>query len=368
MNEKPRIMMVSSEANPWAKSGGLADVVAALPVALAQLGHPVSVVIPRYMNAPSAPAPRIAERIPIALGSTIYDVDVWAMESSGVTHFFVDNPGLYQRDGLYGDQYGDYGDNHVRFAVLAKAALEIARRFFPTDIFHCHDWQAGLLPVYLKESPVVDPAFLGARTLLTIHNLGYQGIFEPEVMPQVSLPTRLYHPDGIEFWGKISFLKAGLVYADELNTVSRKYAEEIQTPEYGFGLDGLLRDRRDSLVGILNGVDYTRWNPATDKDIPGPYSAEDLTGKRNCKRELLREMGLPDAAMDRPLLGIVSRFASQKGFDLLAETAWGIFREDVYLVALGNGEPVYEDIFRRLQSDFPDKVALRIGYDDPLAH
>jgi starch synthase len=271
--------------------------------------------------------------------------------------------------GLYGDMHGEFRDNHIRFALLAKAALEISRRRFQADIFHCHDWQAGLLPVYLRESVSIDPAFLGAKTLLTIHNLGYQGVFERGVMGEISLPGYLYRPDLIEFWGRISFLKAGIVYADALSTVSPKYAQEIQTPEHGFGMDGLLRARRASLTGIVNGVDYERWNPATDKALPASYSVEDLAGKRVCKRELLREMGLPEAAIDRPLMGIVSRFAGQKGFDLIAMAAWELFsQDDVYLVVLGNGELWYEDIFRNMQRDFPLKVALRIGYDDPLAH
>jgi starch synthase len=205
--------------------------------------------------------------------------------------------------------------------------------------------------------------------VLTIHNLGYQGIFPREKMREVSLPESLYRPDLIEFWGNISYLKAGIVYADALTTVSRRYAQEIQTPEHGFGLDGLLRARSASLTGIVNGVDYSRWNPETDKALPAHYSAESLEGKTVCKKELLREMGLPDLAVDRPLLTIVSRFAYQKGFDLIAGIAHTLFREnDVYLAVLGNGEQKYEDYFRHLKSSFPDRVGLRIGYDDALAH
>ncbi|MDP9169627.1 MAG: glycogen synthase, partial [Acidobacteriota bacterium] len=303
----PRIMMVSSEASPWAKSGGLADVVGALPAALARLGHAVSVVIPRYMQARDAPAQRVIEGLTIRLGTKYHSADVWQMEERGVTLYFVDNPGLYARNGLYGDQLGEFPDNHLRFAFLNKAALEISRRLFPADVFHCHDWQTGLLPVYLKEAGAVDPAFLGARTLLTIHNLGYQGVFPRSAMADSGLPDRLFRPDLIEFWGKFSFLKAGLIYADRLTTVSPTYAQEIQTPEYGAGLDGLLRQRRASLTGIINGVDYGRWNPSDDPAIPAPYGPADLAGKEVCKRELLREMGLPEVAFKRPLLGIVSR-------------------------------------------------------------
>ena len=356
--------MVSSEAAPWAKSGGLADVVGALPHALAALGHAVSVVIPRYMKAVEAPARRVIERLPIPLGGSQYLIDIWTMQSDGVTLFFVDNPFLYGR----GELYGNYGDNHIRFAVLSKAALEISRRLFQTDVFHCHDWQAGLLPLYLKESSAIDPNFLGAKTVLTIHNLGYQGVFDRAAMRDISLPDQLFRLDLIEFWGKISLLKAGIVFADALTTVSPKYAEEIQTPEDGFGMDGLLRSRRGVLTGIINGVDYDVWNPATDPVLPAHFSVGDLTGKRTCKQELLREMGLPEEAVDRPLMGIVSRFAGQKGFDLIEQAAWEIFRDDVYLVVLGSGEARYEEMFRRLRSDFPRQVALGVGYNDPLAH
>jgi starch synthase len=370
-------MMISSEATPWAKSGGLADVVGALPGALTELGHAVSIVIPRYQKAWTAPSRRVAERIPIEMGGGNRLIDIWqALPDSGpfgapagVKVFFVDDPGLYGRDGLYGDAHGEFGDNHIRFALLSKAALEIARRFSPTDVFHCHDWQAGLLPVYLKEAHGADPAFFGTRTLLTIHNLAYRGMFDRRVMPEVSLPQRLFRPDLIEFWGRISLLKAGLVYADALSTVSVKYSREIQTLEQGEGLDGLLRARHASLSGIVNGVDYRVWDPETDRFLPAHYSAGDLAGKRECKRELIRETGLSEAAMDRPLLGIVSRFADQKGFDLVRQMAWPLFwNDDVYLTVLGNGEKQYEDMFGFLARDFPGRVALRIGFNEGLAH
>jgi len=362
-------MMVSSEAAPWAKSGGLADVVGALPAALTRLGHAVSVVIPRYMQALRAPASRIAQRVPVPLGFGTRYVDIWTLDSNGVTFFFVDDMGLYGRDGLYGDRYGEYGDNHVRFALLCRAALEIARRFFPTDIFHCHDWQAGLLPLYLKESPAVDPPFLGAKSLMTIHNLAYRGIFPASKMGDIGLPPRLYRPDLVEFWGRISLLKAGLVYADAISTVSKKYAQEIQTLEQGEGLDGLLRARHASLTGIVNGIDDSLWDPATDRHLPAHYSAGDLTGKQTCKRDLIREMGLAESAAARPLLGIISRFAFQKGFDIFRDIAWEMMtRNDVSLVVLGSGDADVQEMFGYLNSHYPGRVGLKIGFDDGLAH
>jgi starch synthase len=372
--------MVSAEASPWAKSGGLADVLGALPNALARMGHPVATVIPRYMGAKNAPARRVIRDLRIPLGKRIFEVAIWELQTGQDTgtYYFVDQPELFDRSGLYGDREGDFPDNHIRFALLSRAALEIARRLFPADIIHCHDWQSSLVPAYLKDPRVVDPSLLGIGTLLTIHNLGYQGVFDRSALGEIGLPGEFDTPHGMEFWGKINFLKAGIVFADALNTVSKKYAEEIQTPEYGFGLDGLLRERRHVLRGIVNGVDYGRWNPETDPYIPAHYSAGgiasgDLAGKQTCKRELLREMGLPRQAIDRPLLGIISRFTGQKGFDLIGEAAPelfrdDLFRDDVYLVALGNGEARWEDLFRTLQSEFPDRISVKFGYDEPLAH
>jgi starch synthase len=369
---RQRVMMVSSEVSPWARSGGLADVLGALPDALAALGHHVAVVIPRYMHADGAPATRVAGPIPIPLGDTWLEVTVWEMVKTvgngSVTHYFVENDALYARDGLYGDVHGDFSDNHVRFATLAWAALEISRRLFHAQVFHCHDWQAGLLPVYLRDTLAGDPEFTGVRTLFTIHNLGYQGLFHASKLREIGLGPHLFNPSQLEFWDQINFLKAGIVFSDAINTVSRKYAEEIQTPDYGFGLDGLLRERSGVLSGILNGVDYARWNPDADAFLSAPYTPENLAGKQECKRALLAEMGLPERMIDRPLMGIVSRFATQKGFDLIGDVASRIFERDVCLVALGNGEPLYEDLFRGLVSEFPDQVAVRFGFNDALAH
>lgn len=360
--------MVASEVSPWAKTGGLADVLGALPAALAGAGHSVATVVPRYADAASAPARRVIDTLAIPVGSRTYDVSILELPSGNTTVYFVDQPALFDRPGLYGDQHGDFPDNHIRFAVFSKAAIEVSRRLFNADIIHCHDWQASLVPAWLKDPRRVDPTLAGVKTLLTIHNLGYQGIFDRAAFNEIGLPPRFHAPDGIEFFGKINFLKAGIVWADRLNTVSPKYAQEIQTPELGFGLDGLLRERRSVLSGILNGVDYTLWNPETDPHILAPYSASDLTGKQVCKAALLREVGLPEKALERPLLGIISRFTSQKGLDLIAEAAPDLFAGDVYLVALGHGESQWESLFRNLQASFPGKIAVRFGYDDPLAH
>jgi starch synthase len=360
--------MVSSEASPWAKSGGLADVLGALPAALGELGHPIATVIPRYMEARNAPSSLVIQDLPIFLNNRTYNAAIWEMPSNGTVLYFVDQPELFDRPGLYGDGAGDFPDNHLRFALLSKAAIEISRRLFPADIIHCHDWQASLIPAFLRDPRTADPGVLGTRTLLTIHNLGYQGLFDRTTLSQIGLPAEFDNPAGIEFWGQINFLKAGIVFADALSTVSRRYSKEIQTPEFGFGLDGLLRERRDVLHGILNGADYSRWNPATDPHIPAQYSIADLRGKQICKRELLREMDLPADGIDRPLIGVVSRFAAQKGFDLIGEAAPELFARSVCLAVLGNGEAEWESLFLSLQARFPRSISVKIGYDDALAH
>jgi starch synthase len=359
--------MVSSEAAPLAKTGGLADVVGSLPSALLPLGNEAAVVIPRYGSIELKGARRVFDRLPIFFGPARYDTSIY-QAAEEFPFYMVDCPPLYDRKGLYGEGGVDYPDNHIRFAVLARAALTVARHLFRTDIFHCHDWQSGLVPAYLRTTFAGDPTFAGTRTLFTIHNLGYQGLFPSTVLAEAALDPALYAPDGLEFFGRVSYIKGGIMLADALNTVSPTYAREIQTPEYGFGLDGALRARSAALHGILNGVDYREWSPEIDPLIPSRYSAADLGGKRICKQELIREFGFPADAMDRPLIGMVSRFTRQKGADIVAEVAGEIAREDIYLVALGNGEPEYEEFFTRMAAEHPGRIAARIGFDNPLAH
>jgi starch synthase len=361
------ILMVASEATPFAKTGGLADVLGALPPALAKRGEQVAVVLPAYRENTYTLAPREAYRnlrIPIGGG---YMVDIQQVTERGVTYYFVQCPALYDRDGIYGNAAGDFPDNHLRFAVLAMAAIGVARYLFRPHILHLHDWQAGLAPVYLREHFRGDPTFMGLKTLLTIHNLGYQGLFSPEVLPQIALDSRLLNPDQLEFFGRVNFLKAGIAWSDAVSTVSKGYAREIQTPEYGFGLDGFLR-RHAPVTGILNGVDYEEWSPEVDPNLPQNYSARDLAGKRVCKRMVLAEYGLPLDNPDRPLLAVISRFAAQKGIDLIADAASRLLQEDLNLVVLGSGDLHYESMFRALADAYPQKVGLRVGYDTGLSH
>ncbi len=358
--------MVAAEVAPFAKTGGLADVLGALPPALVGMGEEVAVVMPRYRIANIGPVERVADGIRLSVGNYHYTVWIDQYIDQGVKYFFVNCPPLYDRPGIYGEAWG-YGDNHIRYALLNQAAIAVARFLFRPDIFHAHDWQCGLLPVYLRENFRGDPTFFGTKCLLTIHNLGYAGNFPAGVLGELGLSRSLFHPGGLEFYGEVSFLKAGMVWSDAISTVSPTYAKEIQTPEYGFGFDGLLRSRASKLTGILNGIDYDQWNPATDPHLPANFSADDLSGKRACKKALLEELSLP-MDLDRPLIGIVSRFAEQKGFDLVGENALLFMTQNVSVAVLGSGEKRFEDMFRHFAHVSPDHFALGVGYNDGLAH
>jgi starch synthase len=359
--------MVSSEAAPLAKTGGLADVVGALPSALRDYGDEAAVLIPRYPSIDLKNARRVYDHLPVHFGPDRYDVAIWQAPQE-YPLYLADCPCLYQGDGLYGDAQGDYPNNHLRFAVLARAALGVARWIFKTDVFHCHDWQAGLVPVYLRTTFAADPTFLGVKTLFTIHNLGYQGLFPRAILREIGLDDSVFHPDCLEFFGQASYIKGGIVYSDWLSTVSPTYAQEIQTPEYGFGLDGALRARAGVLTGILNGADYREWSPENDPLIPAHYSAADPSGKAICKRELLAELGLPPEAAGRPLLVAIFRLTPQKGPDLLLETIEKIVAQDAYVAVLGMGDPDYEAAFRAKGVAAPTRIAVHIGFDNALAH
>jgi starch synthase len=290
--KKLSILHIASEARPFAKTGGLADVLGSLPPALARLGCDVTVVLPRYRGVSGG---RERERFALTIGG--YTADVGFIEvplADGARAILVDCPELYDREDLYGIGTRDFPDNARRFALLARAALEWAGRNGPRpSVIHAHDWQAGLAPVYLKTMYADHPVIGGTPVVFTIHNLAYQGLFDPAWLPQLDLGWEQFAIDRMEFWHRVSFLKGGINDADIVTTVSRRYAEEIQTPALGFGFDGILRARSANLVGILNGIDTGEWNPAADSHVPAPYSADDLSGKAAAKAELLRRYGLP---------------------------------------------------------------------------
>ncbi|MEO5924853.1 MAG: glycogen synthase GlgA [Bryobacteraceae bacterium] len=362
-----KILMVASEAAPFAKTGGLADVLGALPAALVNLGDDVAVVIPKYQSVLIEEARRVWNYMPLSVGPAMFTANIDEVVREGVRYFFVDCPQLYSRAGIYGDALGAYPDNHIRFAALTQAALGIARHIFRPEVFHCHDWQTGLLPHLLKTAFTADPAFMHARSVFTIHNLGYQGNFGGTAIAELGLDPVYDQPEGYEFFGQLSFMKAGLMYADAITTVSPTYAREIQTLEHGFGMDGVLRNNAHKLTGILNGVDYSVWSPEVDPHLASHYSAADLAGKLACKRGLLREMGLPENDA-RPLIGIVSRFAEQKGFNLILDIAEWLMEQDVALAILGSGDVSTQDAFRALAEQHPTKLAVRVGYADALSH
>lgn len=355
------ILMVASEAAPFSKTGGLGDVIGALPAALAAAGENVAVLTPAYRrNYYPNPPREVYRNLRIPLGPG-FNVDIYATVERGVTFYFLDSAALFDRDEIYGSS-----DDFLRFAVLSMAALGVARHIFKPDVIHAHDWQAALVPVYMREHFRGDPTFLGVKVLFTIHNLGYQGVFGREVLPIVGLEPRLFNPEQLEAWGNLNYMKGGIGWSDAVSTVSKGYAREIQTLEYGFGLDAYLR-KFAPIYGIVNGVDYEEWNPEHDPHIAHHYSMNDLSGKRECKRALLAEYGLP-GDLDRPLIGTVSRFAKQKGFDLIADVAGRLLDLDVSLVVLGSGEWEYEGLFRHLAAVRPDKIGARVVYDNALAH
>jgi starch synthase len=285
-----------------------------------------------------------------------------------VRFYFIEYPPFFDRDALYGTATGDYPDNAERFALYCRAVIEASKLLGVPDLFHCHDWQTALLPVLLRTLYTDDPALRNVPVVFTIHNIGYQGLFAPDTLPLLQLPWDLFTLTRMEFFGKVNFLKGGIVFSDFITTVSRKYSQEIQTTEYGFGLDGVLRGRASNVTGIVNGVDYNEWSPQTDKYIAANYTSENPTGKARCKRDLLSEFGITDITDELPVIGIISRFAAQKGLDLISQVADRLAREEVIVVALGTGDKEYEDLFRRMNQLFPKKFAVKIAYDNVLAH
>jgi len=344
-------------------------VLGALPPALARLGWRVTLVLPRYRSVDQA---TMVEQFTIPVGGTILDVRFFeAPLASGARAILIDCPELFDREALYGIGNADYPDNPRRFALLVRAALEFAARGGAAPaVVHAHDWQAGLAPVYLKTLYASHPVLAGTPSVFTIHNLAYQGLFEPDWLPRLDLPWSLFSTEQLEFWGRISLMKGGINHAEVITTVSPRYAREIQTPEFGFGFDGILRRRSADLVGILNGIDAGEWNPERDPVLPRPFNGDDLSGKSASKRELLARYRLPadEAALARPLIGMISRMVDQKGFDLVAAAARDLMALDASYVVLGTGEARYEDMWRSLAARYPRRVGARIGFDEALAH
>lgn len=364
------VLMVASEALPFAKTGGLADVLGSLPLALGRLGHAVTVVMPRYRGV-NAGLP--VDRFDIPFREGPLEAGIWEVPVAGnVRMVFVDSPELYDREALYGTGNDDYADNPRRFAFLARAALEFAgRQDAAPDIIHAHDWQAGLVPVYLRAHKTRYTALERASTVFTIHNLAYQGLCAAQWLPRIDLDSSLFTVDGLEYWGRVSFLKGGVNFCDIVTTVSPTYAREIQTPEYGFGFEGILAARAPDVVGILNGIDTERWDPAHDPHLPRSYSARTVTeGKRAAKQQVLKTYGLPadEGALRRPLIGMISRMVDQKGLDIVTAVGDDLAELGATFAVLGTGEARYQDFWTSVASRHPATVGVKIGFDEPRAH
>ncbi|MBI5563137.1 MAG: glycogen synthase GlgA [Deltaproteobacteria bacterium] len=362
--------MVSSEAAPFAKTGGLGDVAGSLPVALRRLGARVMLFLPYYRAAaevcPDAEPTGLTVAVPTA--GRLVKSQVLRASHDGVPVYFLKRDEYFDRKHLYGTPDGDYFDNLERFAFFCRGVLEALKaRGFTPDVIHCNDWQTALIPAYLRDIYRNDLYFARTATVFTIHNMAYQGIFGPELYGAAGLSRELFTPDGVEFWGNVNLLKAGLLYSGAITTVSSTYSEEIQRPEAGCGLDGILRNRKADLHGVLNGVDYDEWDPSKDALIPARYSAEDLAGKEICRRELLKEFGLK-LKPGTPVVGMISRLTEQKGFDLLAQAAPHLARVQAGFVILGSGEKRYQELVAGLCKKYPRKFAAKIAFDNRLAH
>lgn len=366
-----KVAMLASEVAPFAKTGGLADVAGALPKFLSRLGVEVKVFMPFYRETKKKnfSLRKAGENLELEWNKEKDRFSILEHREGILSFIFVEKDEYFDRDYLYGTPQGDYPDNGERFAFFSRAALEASKFLnFRPDVFHGHDWQSAIALAFLKFVYANDPFFAGTRSLFTIHNLAYQGLFEKGILGRVGLPEFLFNMEDLEFYGKVNYLKAGILYATAVNTVSPRYSQEIQTPEFGYRLDGLLRKRRDSLFGILNGVDYSDWDPTTDKFILKKFGPYDLEGKDECKKDLLESFSLRGNQGDAPIVGMVSRLAGQKGFDILCEALDGLFELGVCLVILGTGEEVFQNTLRSAQKKYPESFGLKIAFDEALSH
>jgi starch synthase len=365
-----KVLIASPEIYPFVKTGGLADVTGALPKALKKLGIDVRVILPKHKGIEERGFPMKYKnyKITCQVSQSLVDAEIVESEYDGITTYLVENDEYYYRDYLYSTPDGDYLDNAERFIFFAKSILEAMKvtDFIP-DVLHCNDWETSLSPVFLKSLAKDDPLLRKIATLLTIHNLGYQGIFWHYDMHLLNIGWEYFTPDALEFFGHINFLKGGIVFSDILNTVSRQYSKEIQTTEFGCGLEGILTTRKNDLYGIVNGIDYEEWNPEKDQHIPARYSEKDPANKKICKAALQQEYGLP-VIESMPLIGTISRLADQKGFDLIASSLGDMLSKGVQYIILGTGERKYHDLFTQLAKQFPKSFGVKIAYDNRLAH
>lgn len=342
-----KILFVSSEAVPFAKTGGLADVAGSLPIALEKLGIDIKVVMPKYKT------------VKVKEDRTVIGRNLEVL--------FIENEKYFNRSQLYGDKFGDYPDNLERFSYFSKSCLDLLKKInFKPDIIHCNDWQSSLIPVYLKTIYKNDPFFCDIKTILTIHNLSYQGLFDKSHFPKSGLGWNLFTIEGLEFYDKVNILKGGILFSDLITTVSPTYSKEIQTKEFGHGLEGVLKERSNELYGILNGIDYDTWNPKTDKYISKKYDANDIKAKYVNKEDLQKISGL---SVDRniPLIGIISRLADQKGLDLISAIIGDLLKSKLQFIVLGTGDNKYHVLFEKIAKVYPKKTSMNLKFDAVLA-
>jgi starch synthase len=372
MSNRIKVLFLSPEVTPFAKSGGLADVAGSLPLSLKRLKVDVRIAMPFYRAVMEENFKKkvLIKDLVVPLGAEKLNTNIFETLLEDIPVYLIERDDMYDRPYLYGNKRGDFYDNIERFCFFCHSSLRLSEDLdFTPDIIHCNDWQTGIVPALLKGPYSTSRALFNSSSLFTIHNMGYQGIFPREKLPVTGLPeTGFFHPEGLEYWGKISLLKAGIVYSDAITTVSPTYAMEIQTPAYGMGMEGILRERSRSLYGILNGVDYNKWDPSRDNHLAFCYSKKSISGKTLCKEALIKEMGLDPSINNLPLLGLVSRLDSQKGLDILVKTLDNILNLDVGMVILGSGDKGIQDAFRKAAEQHKGRMAIYIGFNEPLAH
>jgi starch synthase len=366
---KLKILLVSAEVYPFAKTGGLADVSGALPPALKKLGHDIRVIMPKYPCTSKAGRKIQSLKIDLKLSGFKEKGTLFKSDLTGeVPVYLIKHDGYFNRKHLYGEPGSDYPDSVERFSFFSQAVLEAVKNLdFKPDIIHCNDWHTGLIPVYLKSLYRKDPWFSQTKTLFSIHNLGYQGNFPHSQLPVTGLDESLFTEEGLEFYDQISFLKGGLIFSDALSTVSPTYSQEIQTPDLGFGMQGVLQKRSGCLHGILNGVDETVWNPKTDPLIPANYGPKSLSQKKQCREDLIKTFSL-QLNKKTPILCMITRLSQQKGIDLIIEAKDILDEQDISLVILGTGSTEYESFFKQWSRDRPDNIATALKFDESLGH
>ena len=366
-----RVCFAASEMYPFSKTGGLGDVVGALPPALARMGVPTTVFTPYYGTLRTAKFDLnlLIRNCPVGYPWDPITVNVFETEYRGVKVYFLQRSEYFDRKNYYNDYYGDYFDNAERFIFFCRAVLAVIRHQGEAPaVVHAHDWQTALLPAYVHYLRQQDPFWRNTKTLITIHNIAFQGRFSSRLFTNSGLPPESWNMEGVEYFGDFNFLKGGIALADMISTVSPSYAREILTERFGFGMDGILRHREHDLVGILNGADYWIWDPKNDRFLAAPYSRSDTSGKRACKLDLIEKMGLSHELMDRPLLGFVGRLRGQKGIDLLLEILPRLMEENVGVVVLGEGSLRYEGAVQAMATQYPGKIHAAVSYTEDLAH